>query len=273
MITVWLRPGPAGMALAGRALRARYRGSLLGGAWALVGPVVMLLVYVFVLTEVFGARWGGAAEVENAKGVFGLAVFSGLLVHNFVAECVVRAPEAVREHAALVKRGGLGVPTIGWAIALTAGVQLLIGLVVYGVGFVLVMGRVPGLSLLWAVVVLGSVLAGGLGLSWGLAAAGAYIRDLREASVVAVTLMLFASPVFYSSAMLEGREGWGAELVRFGLAANPVGWWIEGLRDAVLEGRAPAWDRLGLGILAGAGLAVLGGLLASRASRGLGDEV
>ena len=52
--------------LAKRDILARYRGSLIGMAWALVAPLAMVLVYTLVFRGVFQARWGaGAGSVDG----------------------------------------------------------------------------------------------------------------------------------------------------------------------------------------------------------------
>ncbi len=57
-----------------RNLSMRYRGSALGMAWSFVLPLVMLAVYTFVFSVVFGSRWNpkvdaAAAQVARAASI------------------------------------------------------------------------------------------------------------------------------------------------------------------------------------------------------------
>ena len=84
-----------------REIESRYRGSLLGLAWAVAAPLFMLTVYTFVFSMVLKVRWATAPE---HKGVFALVLFAGMLAFNLVSECVNRAPGLVLENASYVKR-------------------------------------------------------------------------------------------------------------------------------------------------------------------------
>ena len=51
--------------LARREIEARYRGSVLGIAWSLLIPLVLLAVYTFVFSIVFKARWDVPIEADG----------------------------------------------------------------------------------------------------------------------------------------------------------------------------------------------------------------
>lgn len=88
--------------LAVRDVLGRYRGSVLGLGWSLFNPVLMLLVYTFVFSVVFGARWG-AGPAESTVD-FGLILFVGLMVHGLLSELANRAPGLVLGNVNLVKK-------------------------------------------------------------------------------------------------------------------------------------------------------------------------
>ncbi len=52
-------------ALIWRDIQGRYRGSVLGLAWSFVNPLILLVLYTFVFTVVFKARWGAASVGED----------------------------------------------------------------------------------------------------------------------------------------------------------------------------------------------------------------
>lgn len=263
---VWreVGPGTAGLGLARRWVAARYRGSVLGGLWALAGPLVMLAVYVFVFAAVFEAKWP-SDRGEPSAARFGLAVFSGLLVFNFLAECLARAPELLREQGALIRRGGVSPWSLGWSVALSAGVPMVVSSGVYLIGYAAVEGPPPATALLWPVVG-GLVFCAGLGLVWLVSAAGVFLRDLKEASGVIVTIALFTSPVFYTVESAPERFRW---LV----AANPVGWLVGPARAVLLDGRVPGPEAWLLAALAAGGTLAVGGALMARSRPAIADEL
>jgi lipopolysaccharide transport system permease protein len=79
----------------------RYRGSVLGLCWSFVIPLVMILIYTFVFSYIFQARWGG---VEGNRAEYSIFLFSGLLIYNFFAECLTSSPSLISNNVNYVKR-------------------------------------------------------------------------------------------------------------------------------------------------------------------------
>jgi lipopolysaccharide transport system permease protein len=73
-----------------REVIGRYRGSVLGVAWSFFNPIIMLIVYTFVFSVVFKARWGVAEDESLAS--FAVILFVGLIVHGLFSEVATRAP-------------------------------------------------------------------------------------------------------------------------------------------------------------------------------------
>ena len=66
-----------------RDLATKVRGSALGSVWMLVTPILTLLVYFFVFSVVFKARWSGGTLNSKASA---LILFSGLITYTFFSE-------------------------------------------------------------------------------------------------------------------------------------------------------------------------------------------
>ena len=73
-----------------REVMGRYKGSMPGIFWWLATPIFMLVVYTFVLSVVFKARWG--VDGSDSKTEYALVFFAGLMVFNLFSECIGRAP-------------------------------------------------------------------------------------------------------------------------------------------------------------------------------------
>jgi len=77
-----------------REIAARYRGSMIGLAWLFINPLLMLLVYTFVFSVVFKARWG---IEEESKTDFAIILFTGVIIFGLFfghfAEIVSYAPK------------------------------------------------------------------------------------------------------------------------------------------------------------------------------------
>ncbi len=243
-----------------RELAGRYRGSLLGFGWAIVNPLLLLAIYTFVFSVVFALRWDG--PIQDRAG-FALVIYAGMIVHTFFAECLTRAPTLIVEQRNLVKRVVFPLHMLPWSVVLVAAFHYLVGVLLVILAVLLRTGTLPltavALPALW---IPQALLA--LGIVYGFAALGVYLRDLAQlAGFIALTL-LFMSPVFYPVSAVPSE--W-----RFLIDLNPLAALIEGTRGALLYGRWPPPATLaGLWALAIA-VAWLGFYGFQRSRRGFAD--
>ena len=71
-------------ALITREIQLRYRGSMLGFLWAVINPVLLMLVYYFVFSLVFQVK---LPQLYDGRDVpFAGFIFSGLIVYFLFAE-------------------------------------------------------------------------------------------------------------------------------------------------------------------------------------------
>lgn len=213
-----------------RDVLGRYRGSMVGLAWSFLYPVLMLLVYTFVFTVVFEARWPGVLAGES-KVRFALLLFIGVLCHGFLAEVLLKAPATVVGNANYVKRVVFPLETLGFTLVGSAAFHTLVGLLILLVAKVIAEGTVP-LTALWLPVVLAPLGCIALGIAWLFAALGVFVRDIGQIAGVLATLLMFLAPVFYPvSALPEALRPW--------MSANPITVPIEQARLVLFAGQAP----------------------------------
>ena len=246
-----------------REVLGRYRGSVLGLAWSLVHPMVMLAVYTFVFSFVFRARWpGGWGE---SKLDFALILFCGMIVFQLFAECFTRAPGIIVAQPSFVKKVVFPLEVLPVVTVLAALFHAATSFVVLMLLLLVVRGLPPTTVLLAPVVLLPYVLFC-LGLAWFLSALGVYLRDVGQIVQVLVTALMFLSPLFYPLSVLP-------EVFQPVLLLNPVAYPIEALRAVVLFGREPGlW---GLGIYYAFGFAAMwiGHAFFQRVRRGFADVI
>lgn len=208
---------------------ARYRGSAVGLAWALVAPLGMVTVYAVVFQGVFKARWAG--EAVDGPG-FAVRLFAGLIVFSAVSEAATRATRLMQDNANLVKRVVFPLELLAVALVMQVAVHLLLQTFVLSVLMLLV-----GEGARWSWLALPLAIAWVLMLLYVvvlvLASVGCYLRDLQHLVPVLMSGLLFLSPVFYPGAAAP-------EPLRWLLAANPLSAPIE-LARAAWFGDAVNW--------------------------------
>ncbi len=247
--------------MAWREVVGRYKGSVMGLLWSFINPILMLVVYTFVFSVVFKARWG--VEGEENQTTFAVVLFVGLIVHGLLAEVLNRAPNLVLSNVNYVKKVVFPLeilPVISLMAALFHGV---ISLTVLLYALIVINGYLP-----WTVVFIPIVLLPFvtliLGVSWILASLGVFIRDIAQVMGIVTTVMLFMAPVFFPmSAMPEKYHPF--------LFANPLTFIIEQSREVLIFGRHPDWIGLGLYMLVATIVAWLGYCWFQKTRKGFAD--
>lgn len=242
-----------------RDTRSRYRGSAMGLFWSAIHPLLMLTVYTVFFSEVFPGKWAAT----DSRAEFALVLFIGLLLHGFVAECLVRAPGLIVEQPNLVKKIVFPLEVLPVVAIGTAIFHLLIGLAIW-FAFHLAIAGLPPWTALWFPVVLAPLIVMTLGVCWFVAAIGVYLRDVRHVTPVFAAVLLFASPVFYPVSAVKAPYN----LI---VAASPLTIPIEQARAVLLWGQAPHWGELGAFALVALLVAWLGGAWFRATRKGFAD--
>jgi len=243
-----------------REISGRYRGSMIGFGWTVLNPLMLLAIYTFVFSVVFTVRWDG--PMPDRMG-FALAVYAGMLVHGLLAECMTRAPALVVENRNLVKKVVFPLEILPWSALLVAAFHFCVGIALIVVAVLVKTGAVPAALVALPLVVLPLALLA-LGVTYGFAALGVYLRDLSQVVGFLALVLLFLSPVFYPLSAIPPQ--W-----RTIVALNPLAMLIEMTRGILLAG---AWPPPGpLAALWALGLAVawLGFYAFQRTRRGFAD--
>lgn len=249
-------------ALTAREVIGRYRGSVLGVLWSLFHPLLMLVVYSFVFSVVFKARWQGGSD---SKLEFALVLFAGLIVFNVFAECINRAPGLILGNANYVKKVIFPLEVLPWVTLGAALFHALVSLSVWMVFYVVVFG-LPPLTVLWLPIVVLPLLMVVMGLSWFLAAIGVFLRDVGQITAVATSVLMFLSPIFYPVSALPPR-------FQAVMRLNPLTPAIEWTRDALMWGRSPDLGAVTLYLAAAALFAWLGFAWFQKTRKGFADVV
>lgn len=206
---------------------SRYSGSLLGVAWAFLLPLLMVSLLAVVFGEILAVRWQ-VGEIE----AYGAVLFSGLVIHLFVADCLSNSPTLVLSHAHYVKSTTFPLHILPWTLVLDAGFHLVAGVAML-VLIALAFGFELQASMFWLPLVLLPLLPLGLGLGWLLGALSAYFRDLAQLTNLAATGMLLLSPVLYPLDRVP-------ETFRQFYMLNPLTLPVENLRSVLFYAEVPA---------------------------------
>jgi len=195
----------------------------------------MLAVYMFVFGVVFEMKWGIEQETDVK---FAILLFSGLVVHGLLAECLVRGPGLIVRNQHFVKKIVFPLEILPIVSVCVALFHTLVGIVILVLAILITNFALP--ATIWFLpVVLFPIIVLALGMSWFLASLGVFLRDISQVVGILATVLLFLSPIFYPiSAVPENLQAY--------LYLNPLTLIIGELRSVMIFGVTPDWLSLAL---------------------------
>jgi lipopolysaccharide transport system permease protein len=216
------------LALVYRDIAARYSRSILGPLWAILQPLILMVVFSLLR---------GVLDIPSEGIPYVLFSYAGLLPWTFFSSAVTRCGSSILSNASIIKKIALPREVFPLAAVVTALFDFLMaGLVMAGM---MIFYRVPvRWSLLWLPVLClnAGLLAFAVGMA--LASVGTFKRDFIIAIPFLMQIWLFAAPVVYPLSSVPER--WQSFYL-----LNPMVGIIEGFRAVLLKAEAPALAPLG----------------------------
>ncbi|MBI5492627.1 MAG: ABC transporter permease [Deltaproteobacteria bacterium] len=219
-------------AMAVHELKARYAGTLAGSLWAIVNPLITILVYWFVFSV--------GLKVKPMGDVPFILFFSvGLIPWTTFSEALTLNANAVVGNAYLVKKMVFPtevLPLVNILAGLIVHVIMvaLVTLIFLAYGFPVTVFNLQFAYYLFALTVFST------GLSWFVAALNVFQRDIGLIIGVALNIWFWLTPVVYGVEVLPPKYLFFARL-------NPMFYIIEGYRNSFLYG-VPFWHGWKTGI-------------------------
>jgi lipopolysaccharide transport system permease protein len=217
-----------------RDLTSRYKGSIIGPAWAIITPAVMIIVFTLIFSGIFGQRFGATGGHLS----FALYLFCGLLPWIAFSDGIQRSTSSLTDNVNLVKRVVFPTEALPVNLTLSAITQQLIGTVALLLGALILERTIQPTVLLLPVLLIPQFLAT-VGLGWLMASLGVFIRDMPQFNQLALTAWMYLTPIFYPENIIPQKYQWLVNL-------NPMAPLIRNYRRVLLEGKTLDWRGLGV---------------------------
>jgi len=215
------------LTLAERELRARYKQAVLGIAWAVLTPLVLIVAF-----SVFLQR---TAHFDTQGAPYPLFAFLGLIPWAFFSTSVSVGGQSVVSNAVLLNKVYCPREVFPLASVLIAGIDMVVSSATLLALFVIVQFSPKGTSA-WIPIAFAVQFAFTVGVTLVVSSTLVYFRDLRHLLPVILQLGLFCTPVAY------GMDVVPAHLRTAYALLNPLGPVIDTYRRAMLYGEAPDWS-------------------------------
>ena len=216
------------LGMARREFQARYLGSVLGTAWALLSPLAMIFIYTVIFGQMMRNRVPGVADGLG----YGIFLCAGVLTWTMFAETLQRCTTVFVDQGNLLKKMSFPRATLPAIVLVSATVNfaIVLGLLLF---VLLLLGRFPGPAVLGFVPLLLLQQSFALGAGVALGVVNVFFRDVAHAIAVLLQFWFWFTPIVYPLGQLEGR-------VRFLITLNPMTNLVFGYQEILLHGRWPA---------------------------------
>jgi ABC-type polysaccharide/polyol phosphate export permease len=221
-------------------LRARYRYAVMGFLWAVIEPLMFMLILAFVFSFVLADK--AAFAGSHGQRPFPVMLLCGLIFWQCFTTSLLSATFSVVEGRNLVKKVHFSREVIPIAACCVPLVNLSIGFglllvmhLLFGGTIGLVTFLIPVLFMIQLMLTVGFALIFSCG--------HVLFRDVGNMVTVGLMFGFYASPVFYPLEVVRGTTAFPQWVVA-AYMANPMAGLLTAYRTVLFEQRMPDWSLL-----------------------------
>lgn len=207
-------------------LRIRHAGSVLGTAWLILGPLILLSLYAVLYTFVFQVK-----PVRLSISDYILYIFSGLIPFISFSQALAAGSTALTANPALLLNRVFPAELIPAREVLTAGIFMAVG-----GGLTLTYKAATG-GMTWAWLLLPVIVVlmamATCGLAWGLSLANLVFKDVQQIVGYVIIIILVASPIAYTPDMVP-------PMFKILLYLNPFAYYVSSFQSILVLGEVPS---------------------------------
>lgn len=241
-----------------RDIKVRYKQAILGVAWAILQPAMLMVVF-----SVFLGRLAGLSGGEIPYPLF---VLTGLIAWTFFASAVSQGGNSVIGSERLITKIYFPRLAIPFASIGAAVFDFVISLGLLG-ALMAYYGYAPSWQIVFAPLVFAIILVAAAGMGTLLAALTVLFRDFRYVTPFLIQVGMYATPTIY---MLLPEDP--SQSLKVWLAVNPLIAPIAAFRACLLGGPIP-WESFAVSAAVAAGLFVLGCLYFRKVEDEFADKI
>jgi len=203
----------------------RYKQSLLGPAWAIIQPVVLMIVFVVI-------KSAGVVKIENANVPYAIFVYAALVPWTFFTNSLSVSASSIVANSAVIKKIYYPREVFPTAAILASFFDFCFAAIVYvGLMFYFKVFATYHILLIPVLLIIQSICALSVGLVGS--SLGVYRRDFIRAMDFTAGFLLFLTPVMYSIDRIPSKY------MGFYLWFNPMAGIIESYRSVLVYHRFP----------------------------------
>lgn len=223
------------VALAWKNIAVRYKQAYLGIAWAVIKPLMLVVVFS-LLRSIVG--------IDTGVIPYAVLAYAALLPWLLFQEAAAEGVNSIVGNAHLIKKVYFPREVFPLTAVLTKLIEFAINLTIL-VGMMSLYDMFPTAQALWVPVLVVYAILIALTIALGGAAANVYYRDVGAALPVLLNLLMYASPVIYPLTLVREKllvnraAGDWSEWLYWVYNANPLSGLIDAFQRVMLKGLPP----------------------------------
>lgn len=212
--------------------RVRFIRSKLGALWMIIHPLMQVLIFATILSEVLSAKLPG---IDNKYG-YALYLMAGTLCWNMFSETVSRCLTLFVDSGNLMKK--MAFPRICLPF-ITGGTMLVNNILLLLAIFTVfaVLGHYPGVQSIWLPLLMLLTLSFAMSIGLLLGILNVFMRDIGQVVPVVMQALFWLTPIVYNINILP-------EHVQRIFKLNPLYPLVSSYQNVLLYERPPAWGDL-----------------------------
>ncbi len=232
-------------ALTWKNIVVRYKQAYLGILWAILKPVMLMLVFTLIKSFV---------GIETSGFPYPLITFTALLPWIFFQETVLEGINSVTTNASLIKKIYFPREVFPLTAMFTKLIELVINLGILA-AMMAFYRIVPSIYILWLPLFILYTIIVALTISFFGAAMNVYYRDVAQAIPIALSLLMYGSPVIYplglvqKKLLLEQSAGEWSESLYMLYTLNPLVGIIDSVQRILIMATEPDFTALYPGLI------------------------
>lgn len=227
-------------ALAWKNIVIRYKQAYLGITWAILKPLMLMMIFTLVKSFV---------GIDSGDVPYPVLTFAALLPWVFFQESAAEGVNSVTSNAALIKKIYFPREVFPLTAMVTKLVELAISFIILA-GMMVYYRMMPTVEICWVPAIILYTMIVALTISFFGAAVNVYYRDVAQALPVALSLLMYASPVIYPLHLVhktlieEQAAGIWSDRLYMLYTLNPLAGIIDSFQRVMLKGLPPDFDTL-----------------------------
>jgi lipopolysaccharide transport system permease protein len=255
--------------LAWKNIVSRYKQAYLGIAWAVLKPLLLMLIFTLVRSFV---------GIDAGDIPYPILTFAALLPWTFFQEATSDGVASVVDNTNLIKKIYFPREIFPVTAVITKLVELGINFIILA-GLMLYFQMAPTLHILWIPLIIMYTIMVSLTISLAGSALNVYYRDISTAFPVLISVLMYASPVIYplslvkETLLVQQAAGEWSNFLYSVYILNPLAGIIDAFQRVVLQGLPPDLSSLWPGFVFMVILLPISHLLFKRAEAYFADVI